>query len=285
MTPRRRASQPTPRPFLKWAGGKGQLLRELVPRVEKAAPFERYFEPFVGGGALFFELHRLGMLEGKKAVLSDVNERLITAYLAVQQDVEGLIARLRMHKKKHCKDHYYAVRENVPDSPLHRAARIIYLNKTCFNGLFRENSKGLFNVPMGDYADPIICDEANLRAASRALQDAALHVRPFDRVLDEAQPGDLVYFDPPYNPVSKTSSFTAYSQDGFGEEEQRRLAGLYAELTCLGVKAVLSNSYTDLVLDLYGDFHVSEVRATRALNSRADKRGAVSEALVVNFAA
>ncbi|MCP4643028.1 MAG: DNA adenine methylase [bacterium] len=274
-----------PRPFLKWAGGKRQLLRELMPRVEKAAPFGRYHEPFVGGGALFFAMYRNGMLGRKQAYLSDSNDRLIDTYRVVRDSAEDLIERLEEHKVRHCEEYYYKVREDVPTDLIDGAARIVYLNRTCYNGLFRENSKGLFNVPFGRYKNPLICDVGNLRAASEALGKTKLRTRSFECVLKAAEPGDLVYFDPPYHPVSQTASFTAYHNGGFGEDSQRALARVFTELSERGVKVLLSNSFTPLVRDLYGKgaFTLDEVLATRLVNSRADRRGKTSEALVNNF--
>ncbi len=274
---------PVPRPFLKWVGGKGQLLGDLMPHLERAQPFGRYHEPFVGGGALFFAAYRGGSLPRKQAFLSDNNKRLIDAYQGVKEYVEQVIELLHDHKERHCHDHYYAVRAQVPEDVAGRAARIIYLNRTCFNGLFRENSKGLFNVPIGKYKNPMICDEENLRAVSEALGKARVESRPFEAVLDSAKTGDFVYFDPPYHPVSDTANFTSYDKAGFGETEQRRLAEVFAELDQRSVKALLSNSYTPLVRELYKGFRVGRVSARRAVNSRADRRGAVSEALVRNF--
>ncbi len=275
----------SPRPFLKWVGGKRQLLGELRARVGQASFTGRYHEPFVGGGALFFDLYCTGLPGRKKAYLSDSNKRLIEAYEGVQRDVEGLIRRLNKHKAAHGKDYYYEVRGEVPDNPIARAARLIYLNKTCFNGLFRENSKGGFNVPMGNYKNPMICDAPNLRAVAEALCRVKVEQRPFASVLDEARPGDFVYFDPPYDPVSKTSSFTAYHKGNFGEESQRELAEVFGELTKRGVRALLSNSYTPLIRKLYGGrgHTVEKVHAARMVNSRGDRRGKVAEALVRNF--
>ncbi|NIA14882.1 MAG: Dam family site-specific DNA-(adenine-N6)-methyltransferase [Nitrospiraceae bacterium] len=272
-----------PRPFLKWVGGKGQLLDELLKRVAHAGEFERYHEPFVGGGALFFELARQKRLGRKQAFLSDNNANLIGAYRGIREDVEGVIARLEVHKAQHCKEYYYAVRAQVPEALLDRAARIIYLNKTCFNGLFRENSKGKFNVPMGRYKNPLICDADNLRACAAVLQKTKIEVRPFEAVVGKAQSGDLVYFDPPYVPVSKTASFTSYDKAGFGEESQRRLADVFRKLDAKGAYVLLSNSMTGLVKELYGDFTLKRVRANRRVNSRADRRGQIDEALVSNF--
>lgn len=282
MKPRNERPAP-PRPFLKWAGGKGQLLDELMVRVDKAGQFERYHEPFIGGGALFFHLCRLGRLGRKQAYLSDSNERLIEAYIAVRDHAEDVIGLLRQHAAAHGHDYYYEVRARVPKTVPERAARIIYLNRTCFNGLYRENSRGEFNVPIGKYANPTICDAENLRAVSAALKKAHIESRPFDTVLDHAQPGDFVYFDPPYHPVSKTSSFTKYAKDDFSEEDQRRLAGVFAKLAENRVKVLLSNSMTPLVQSLYKSFRIDEIFATRAVNSRADRRGKISEALVRSF--
>jgi len=264
-------------------GGKGQLLPELLAAVEAAGAFANYHEPFVGGGALFFELSRREALKERKAYLSDNNMGLITAYSGVKKDATAVIALLQEHKARHCEAYFYQVRAEVPADPIERAARIIYLNKTCYNGLYRENSKGLFNTPFGRYKNPLICDEDNLRAVAKALQDAHIEQRPFDAVLDHAGKGDFVYFDPPYHPVSKTASFTSYDKGGFGEDQQRRLAEVFAELDRRGVKVLLSNSMTPFVEELYRAFTLREVFATRSVNSKADRRGKVSEALVANF--
>ena len=273
-----------PRPFLKWAGGKGQLLEELAGRVQAAQPFGRYHEPFVGGGALFFGLTRSGALEGRQAHLSDNNAPLVEAYQAVRDEVDGVIALLKEHKDHHSKAYYYQVRAGVPDTSVTRAARIIYLNRTCYNGLYRENSRGEFNVPLGRYEKPVICDEENLRAVAAALKTATIENRHFASILDRAVEGDFVYFDPPYHPVSQTASFTSYDRNGFGPDDQRHLAEVVAELTEKGIKVLLSNSMTDFVKELYSDFTIEEVFAARSVNSRADRRGKISEALVSNFA-
>lgn len=282
--PRSREGYTTPRPFLKWAGGKGQLLGDLVPLVDQARPFQRYHEPFVGGGALFFELQRLGKLP-HGATLADTNPNLVVVWEAVRDELPALLELLAVHQAKHSEDYYYEVRDNVPVGRLERAARVIFLNKTCFNGLYRENSKGKFNVPFGYYANPTIRDEENLRACSAALAGVEVLNTPFFSVLDRAQPGDLVYFDPPYVPVSKTSNFTKYAKDGFDEAEQRQLAGVFAELTKRGVKAILSNSDTPLIDELYKDqgYRFGTVMATRRVNRNAEGRGAIPEALVCNF--
>lgn len=273
----------TPRPFLKWVGGKGQLLPKLLARVDDADAIGRYHEPFVGGGALFFELERSGRLPRAKAFLSDNNERLIETYRGVQSDVERLITLLERHKARHSEEYYYDVRAKVPRDPIARAARIIFLNKTCYNGLYRENRKGEFNAPFGRYKNPAICDAENLRAVAKALRRAKLECRHFDTVAKHAKKGDFVYFDPPYHPVSKTASFTSYDKGGFGEDSQRLLAKDFADLAGRGVKVLLSNSMTDLIRELYRDFTIEEVYARRNVNSRADRRGPVPEALIRNF--
>jgi DNA adenine methylase len=271
-----------PRPFLKWAGGKGQLLSELLERVGQAEPFRAYHEPFVGGGALFFELARQGRMRGE-VFLSDTNPNLVETYVAVRDEVGELIELLRAHEARHGETYFYELRALVPGTAVERAARIVYLNTTCYNGLFRENRKGQFNVPFGRYESPAICDEPNLRAASEALQGCRIESRAFDTVLREARKGDLVYLDPPYDPVSRTASFTAYSKERFAEPEQRRLAAVYAQLAGRGVKALLSNSMTERVRELYRQFTVETVLAGRSVNSKAGRRGKVPEALVRNF--
>ncbi|MBI6546770.1 MAG: DNA adenine methylase [Cyanobacteria bacterium NC_groundwater_1444_Ag_S-0.65um_54_12] len=271
-----------PRPFLKWVGGKGQLLGELVRRFDIADPSGCYHEPFVGGGALFFELVRTGRLKGA-AFLSDANPNLIEAYKAVRDTVDDLIELLVAHTKRHSEKYYYEVRAKTPKTPEERAARLIYLNKTCFNGLYRENSKGEFNVPFGKYENPTICDESNLRAVAKALQLADISVRTFASVLELARAGDFVYFDPPYYPLSKTSSFTSYSKDGFGDEGQRQLASTALELSNRGAFVLLSNSSAKFIYQLYQDFQIEEVLANRAINSNATRRGKIPEVLVNNY--
>lgn len=272
-----------PYPFLKWVGGKRQLLDELRSRVKLTRPHGRYHEPFVGGGALFFDLYGQGQLGRSKAFLSDNNPRLIEAYEGVQRNVEQVIALLEQHQAAHCEEHYYRVRATVPDDKIACAARLIYLNRTCFNGLYRENSKGEFNVPMGRYKNPLICNAPNLRAVSAALRRAQIFKGHFTSILDRAEAGDLVYFDPPYDPVSKTANFTSYHRDPFGEDAQRSLADVFRRLHHRGVKLLLSNSDTPLIQELYAPYTVETVMACRRVNSRADKRGEVREVLVRNF--
>ena len=273
---------PPPRPFLKWAGGKRQLVPELLGTIDAAGPVRRYHEPLLGGGALFFALARSGRLK-RPACLSDVNRNLIDAYLALRDDADLVIRHLKEHRRRHSEAYFYQVRDARPRAPSRRAARIIYLNRTCYNGLYRENSKGRFNTPFGHYAAPMICDEENLRAVAATLAEVDIAARDFACVLALAERDDLVYFDPPYHPVSKTSRFTSYSRDGFGADEQRRLAEVAAVLVRRGVKVVLSNSMTEFTRELYRGFHCREVLAARNINSRADRRGKIPEALFASF--
>ncbi|MCY3750953.1 MAG: DNA adenine methylase [Gammaproteobacteria bacterium] len=271
-----------PRPFLKWVGGKRQLLPELLRAVESAGPFGRYHEPFLGGGALFFELARRRQLNGI-SYLSDVSESIIHAYLGVRDDVGRVIKHLKVHKAKHCKKYYYDMRSSSPRTSATRAARIIYLNKTCYNGLHRENSKGLFNAPMGSYENPKICDAENLLAVSASLSQTQISACSFTTVEKHAKEGDLIYFDPPYHPISKTASFTSYSRYDFGEDAQHKLANVFRELDKRGIKLILSNSMTEFIQSLYSDFCITTVLAKRSVNSKGDRRGQIPEALITNF--
>jgi DNA adenine methylase len=264
-----------PRPFVKWVGGKGQLLPTL--RREAPKSFGRYFEPFVGGGALFFALKPVS------AVLTDVNEELISAYTAIRDDVESVIKALLGYE--YDKGIYYKVRALDPRSlpPADRAARTLYLNRTGFNGLYRVNKSGGFNVPFGRYANPLICDPTNLRACSAALANVELAVRPFHAVLEHAAPGDFVYFDPPYLPVSRTADFTAYAAGGFGLAEHERLALVARELVARGVRVLLSNADVPAARKLFKGakgFKIKTVEANRTVSATAGGRVPVTEILV-----
>jgi DNA adenine methylase len=264
----------TPRPVLKWAGGKTQLLGEILKLLPER--IGTYYEPFVGGAAVFFALAAEGRFQ--RAVLSDRNPELVDVYLALQEDVEGLIAAL--HRMRHDEREYYRIRSQRPRTLVTRAARVIYLNKTGYNGLYRVNSSGQFNVPFGRYKNPNYRDEENLRAAARALSRTRLEVEDFEKVCARAEPGDAVYLDPPYVPVSRTSSFTAYNRHAFGPSEQQRLARCFADLAQRRVAALLSNSLTAETRKLYRDFPTKIVKAARPINSNSERRGAVSEILV-----
>ncbi|HVO68789.1 MAG TPA: DNA adenine methylase, partial [Aggregatilineaceae bacterium] len=242
----------TARPFLKWAGGKQQLLSQFEAHFP--SNLTRYVEPFVGGGAVFFHLwntHRLP----KQTFLFDNNEELINTYLVVRDRVDELIEILATHQEKHCKRYYYKVR-NLDRRPVklndvERAARTIYLNRTCYNGLYRVNSKGQFNVPMGSYKNPQVLHEDVLRAASAALQHSHIEPGDFRNVVNWAQAGDFFYFDPPYDPISKTASFTGYTADHFHEADQRDLAEVFTRLSEKGCLCMLSNSHTPFIFELY----------------------------------
>ncbi len=269
------------RPFLKWAGGKSQLLKEI--RANLPLSFDRYFEPFLGGGALFFAL------QPKAAVLTDINTQLVNAFSVVRDDVDSLVAELAKHKERHSRRYYYKLRaaDRQNDfwvwSDVEKAARLIYLNKTCFNGLYRVNTWGQFNVPLGDYKQPTILDEVNLRACSSALKEAKLKSASFEEVVEDACSGDFVYLDPPYFPLSPTASFSAYSKGGFTTDDHRRLKEAMAKLTIKGVRVMLSNSSAPFVLDLFKEFDIRFVESGRAINSKGDRRGKIKEVIVRNY--
>lgn len=268
-----------PRPFVKWAGGKRQLLPQLLSRVPRS--FRRYHEPFVGGGALFFALRGRQLLP-QGARLADINPELVNAYQVVRDRVETLIVLLGAFRNE--EDFYYEIRAQDPLSldPVQRAARLLYLNRTCFNGLFRENRDGRFNVPFGRYRNLQILRENDLRASSRALRGVCIEQASFADLNDCVEPGDFVYLDPPYAPLSRTASFTSYSRGGFDDEAQRQLGALVRRLGSRGVHILLSNSSAPLIYDIYdhADLHVEQVMASRAINSRADRRGKVAELLI-----
>lgn len=268
------------RPFLKWAGGKTQLLPQLAKFYPPKGSVKRYIEPFLGSGAVFF--HFKAMVGSRSAILWDNNRELIETFQAVRDDVGQVIKLLKKHQKQHSKDFFLAMREKSPLSPAAKAARLIYLNKTCFNGLYRVNSRGVFNVPFGKHTNPGIFNEVWLRGASQQLQGARIETEDFRFLKMEAKKNDFIYFDPPYHPRSKTSFFTAYTRDLFGEEDQRKLADLYRALDKKGCLLMLSNSDTPLIRELYKDFDIREVLARRNINSKADRRGSICELVVLN---
>lgn len=277
-----------PSPFVKWAGGKARLLSQFDPFFPTG--FGRYIEPFVGGGAVFFHLFRQGRQAGQQSVLIDSLEELINCYRAIQSRVEELIAALQRHEPhKSDKDYFYRVRawDRAPGytqrDAIERAARFLFLNRTCYNGLYRVNRRGAFNVPFGRYDNPNICDGQNLRAVSRALQGVTLLTGDFTRCLETAVPGDFVYLDPPYDPLSGTANFTSYTSTSFGAQDQRRLADLFRELDRRGCQVMLSNSSTEFIRQLYNGFEQVEVQAIRAISSKGNARGAIPELLVMNY--
>ncbi len=270
-------------PVLKWAGGKRQLLSEITARFPVAP--DRYHEPFVGGGAVFFHVEPDG------GTINDINERLVNFYRVIRESPDALVAENRTHE--HSDDYYYDARdefnelhgvaEKTETQSVREASLLLYLNRTCFNGLYRENADGEFNVPVGRYANPNWVQAERIRAASETLDGVTINNDDFEYVLTEATAGDLVYFDPPYQPVSTTANFNDYHADGFDKDDQRRLRDLAAALDDEGVHVVVSNSPP--VADLYEDlpsFEVDVVDATRAINSDGDERGEVAEVLITN---
>ena len=275
--------EPLVQPFLKWAGGKRQLLPALRPLMP--SKFKCYYEPFLGGGAVFFDR------QPATAIVNDFNAELINCYEVIKDLPEELLEETLKHPNT--SEHFYSVREmdRSPKfnllTPVERAARVMYLNKTCYNGLFRVNSQGQFNVPFGDYKNPLIADPAVVRAVSRYLNKASLTFRNQDfaaAVLD-AKKGDFVYFDPPYDPVSDTASFTGYSLNGFDKDEQSRLKDVCDMLTLRGVKVLLSNSDTLFIRELYNtpDYTIQTVQARRNINADPTGRGKTNEVFILNY--
>ncbi len=275
-------------PFVKWAGGKTQLLPVLNKHVPSS--FNQYFEPFLGGGAMFFFLSSKNLQF--TSYLSDINEELINAYKVVKSKVEQLIALLRYHDmeyKKSPSEYYYELRANIkPLTEVERAAKFITLNRTCYNGLYRVNSRGIFNVPMGRYKNPLICDCTNLRKVSIALREsrAELYTSDYkDILLKEAGEDDFIYLDPPYNPISYTAYFTHYTHSGFTKKDQEDLSHIFGILSDRKCKVLLSNSNTPFIRKLYKDFanYTEELDVVRAINSKASKRLGHKELLIRNY--
>ena len=266
-------------PIVKWVGGKRQLMFELLKNMPEN--YNRYFEPFIGGGALFFEL------QPDNAYISDMNEELMNLYKVVRDNVDELITDLQKHDIS--KEYFMEIRnidraeEYEYWSDVKKASRFIYLNRTCFNGMYRVNSKGEFNVPFGHYKNPRILDENNLINCSNLLQRTEIKHADFSEILKKVKKGDFVYFDPPYVPLSETSSFTSYTKDGFDIDMQFKLRDVCDELDSMGVKFLLSNSDTKLVNELYENYNIKKVFASRQINANADGRGKITEVLVRNY--
>ncbi len=268
-------------PFLKWVGGK----RQLMPIIRKHLPakFNTYYEPFIGGGAVLFEI------QPKKAVINDFNQELINTYKIIKSNPIELIQDLKLHLNE--SDYFYNIRaldrqEEFEDlSSLKKASRILYLNKTCYNGLYRVNNSGEFNSPFGKYKNPNIVNEITIKAVSKFLNENDITIinGDFEKAVEKAKKGDFVYFDPPYDPVSKSSNFTGYVQGGFNMFDQIRLRELCDKLNEKGVKFLLSNSSTSFILDQYSKYNISTVKANRSINSNASKRGEVNEVLIKNY--
>lgn len=271
-------------PFVKWVGGKTQLLDTIVGLFPTKV--RTFYEPFVGGGALFYHLANAGRFE--RAAINDWNTELVGAYRCIRDFPSPLIQRLYAYKELYLADpekFYYFVRdeEEVPEQdPVHQAARFLFLNRTCFNGLYRVNKKGKFNSPWGKYKNPKICNEPLLRACSAVLERGVTITQgDFYEAVKDAQEGDVVYFDPPYVPINATSNFTSYTRDGFTLNDQHRLAVCFKELADRGVAVLASNSDTEVVRELYKNFEMHQVLMRRNVNSAGDKRGPIGELLIV----
>jgi DNA adenine methylase len=274
-----------PKPFVKWVGGKRQLLAQfrkmnLYPPENFDPKKSKYFEPFVGGGAVFFDLLP------EEGFLSDLNKELVVTYNVIKNDLEKLIVSLKKHKTD--KEYFLEVRAQDPNklSDVAVASRFIFLNRTCFNGMYRVNSKGGFNVPFGKYTNPLICDEDNLRKVSKALQNIDIKHQDYKEVLKKAKKGDFIYFDPPYYPVSKTASFTSYTAETFLEKEQTELRDTLVELNKRGCFVMLSNSDTPFINKIYSGIKgvcINKVQAGRAINSNGSGRGKITEVLITNY--
>ncbi len=275
------------KPFVKWVGGKRQLLtqfrlRNLFPPELFDSTKNTYFEPFVGGGAVFFDLLP------KHAVLSDMNNELVTTYNVIKNDVESLVKSLKKHKVN--KEYFLKIRaQDVSKlSDVEIASRFIYLNRTCFNGLYRVNKAGGFNVPFGQNKNPLICDEVNLERVSKALKNVTIKHQDYKEVLRKAKKGDFIYFDPPYYPMSKTASFTSYTKDAFLDKEQIELRDIFVELHKRGCLVMLSNSDAPFINKIYSEIkdkkiHIHKVEAGRAINSKGSGRGKILEVVVTNY--
>ena len=275
------------KPYLKWAGGKRQLLAEIRKQLPTNMNDYTYYEPFVGAGAVFFDLLPT------RAVINDFNVQLVLTYKAIRKNLDELILLLKEHQEKHNKEYYYRIRDMDRDeakfnalSDVDKAARLIFLNKTCFNGLYRVNSKGFFNVPYGRYKNPVINEETLLRQINTYLNTSEITILnvDFEHAVSTADKQSFVYFDPPYHSPDKTN-FTAYQANGFGEDEQERLCKVMTKMTKRGVKCLLSNSDTDLIRALYSDsiFEIIPVQARRVINSSSTGRGPVNELLIKNY--
>jgi DNA adenine methylase len=271
------------RPFLKWAGGKRQLLPILRTYIPKNFGSSTYFEPFVGAGAFLFDF------QPRKAVINDANDELINCYRTIKENPDELLSLTKKYQQDISKERYLELRKLDRNSSfsklsnVERAARIIYLNKTCFNGLFRVNSQGQFNVPYGDNKNPILADEVIIRAIHRYLNENNIEIvnLDFEKSVVNSKKGDFIYFDPPYDPLSNSSSFTGYDLNGFGKDEQRRLKNVCDKLVKKGCKVLVSNSSTDFIKELYGEnYSILEVEASRHINSVGSGRGKINELLI-----
>lgn len=289
MAQSKNKAQIEPRPFLKWVGGKSQLINifksNFIP-----PDYNDYYEPFVGGGAFLFAL------KPQKAFINDVNKTLVYAYKNIKKNPDRIILLLDSLQKVYQsktedeqKDLYYQIREkynNLPDQSEEKTAYLIFLNKTSFNGIYRTNSQDKFNVPFGKHRNPLICDTNNITLASKLLRKVSVTYGDFEQAVDKANKGDFIYFDPPYHPIeskNKNKSFTKYTCGNFGEEEQLKLKELFVNLNKRGCFVMLSNSYTDFIKDLYKGFRQEIVQANRAVNCKAYGRGKINELVILNY--
>jgi len=273
------------KPFLKWVGGK----KQIVPQIKQYIPkdYYRYYEPFVGGGALFFDL------EPKKAYINDINKILVSAYRNIKNHPYEIIEKLENLQKiffeknnEERKTYFYKLRDtfnNTEYDSFLKTSYIIFLNKTCFNGMYRENSKGKFNVPFGRYKNPKIHDEKNILAVSKILQNVTITDDSFEKAVEDAKRGDFIYFDPPYHPLSITSNFTSYSNGGFTEEDQMRLRDVFIDLDKRSCFVMLSNSDTEFIREIYKEFTQKTISAARSINCKATGRGKINELLIMNY--
>lgn len=274
-----------PHPFLKWAGGKRQLLSQMDFYFPKK--FTKYIEPFVGGGAVFFHLFEKNLLNRKEVILIDINSEIINVYEVIQNNVDELIELLKNHRNE--EGYYYKIRSKDRDlikynkmSNVEKASRMIYLNRCCYNGLYRVNSKGEFNVPFGKYKNPNFCDEENLIAVKKVLKDIKILHSSFEVCLNYAKQDDFIYFDPPYYPLSETSSFTSYTKEDFREDAQKKLFDVFQKLDDRGCKLMLSNSDNDFIRNLYSDYKIITLKAKRVINCNAEKRGNINSLMILN---
>ena len=275
-----------PKPFVKWAGGKRQLISVLNENLPDS--FGTYFEPFLGGGALLFNM--LTENNKQKCIISDLNSDLVLAYATIRDNVDNLISSLKQHEKYYQKDsksYYYSVRESAPKKEIEKTSRLLFLNRTCFNGLYRVNSKGKFNVPLGKYTNPNIVNEENLRSVSHILKSSKVKIqcRDFEAVLRDVKKGDLVYFDPPYQPVTETANFTSYTNKNFTYDDLNRLFELCTKLDKKGCNVLLSNSNSKEVVDIFSKkpWKISKIKANRSINSNSTKRTGHFELLIKNY--
>lgn len=294
----------TARPFVKWAGGKGQLLdilNKFYPVELKAGAIKTYIEPFVGGGAVLFNVLQNFYIE--RAFIFDINKELINTYQCIRQEPDKLIELLSVLELRYVsvndekrKEMYYEIRDKYNSIPLNgyvdieKAAHFIFLNRTCFNGLYRVNKSGYFNVPMGSYKNPKICDAENIFLLSSLLQNVEIFCENYEKCASYVDKNTFIYFDPPYRPLNSTSSFTSYTDNGFDDEQQVKLGNFYRELDRTGAKMMLSNSdpknideYDDFFDNLFSGFNIYRVSAKRMINSKSTGRGEISELLVLNY--